>query len=86
MFTHHLPEEAMPWIAGARDVFDEMVVFIDEQRATPGTVSRAEKVASRVLPNKAETWYGADGPSLVAACKGDFGEMPVAIVFDNAEN
>lgn len=62
----------MPWIAEARNVFDEMVIFIDEKRATPGTVSRAEKVASRVLPNKAETWYGADGHSLVAACKGDW--------------
>ena len=72
VFTHHLPEEAMPWMADARDVFDELVIFIDEKRATPGTVSRAEKVASRVLPNKAETWYGADGHSLVAALKGDW--------------
>jgi hypothetical protein len=72
MFTHHLPEEAMPWIAEARNVFDEMVIFIDEKRATPGTVDRAKKVASRVLPNKAETWYGADGRALVAACRGDW--------------
>jgi len=72
MFTHDLPEEAMPWVAEARNVFDEMVIFIDEKRATPGTVSRAQQVASRVLPNKAETWYGADGPALVAACKGDW--------------
>ena len=72
IYTYHLPEEAMPWIAEARNVFDEMVIFIDEKRATPGTVSRAEKVASRVLPNKAETWYGADGHSLVAACRGDW--------------
>ena len=62
----------MPWIVEARNVFDEVVIFIDEKRATPGTVSRAKKVASRVLPNKAETWYGADGHSLVAACKGDW--------------
>jgi hypothetical protein len=72
MFTHHLPEEVMPWIAEARDIFDEMVVFIDEKRATPGTVSRAKEVASHVFPNNAETWYGADGHSLVAACRGDW--------------
>jgi hypothetical protein len=62
----------MSWVAEARNVFDEMIIFIDEKRATPGTVARAEKVASRVLPNKAETWYGADGHALVAACKGEW--------------
>ena len=62
----------MPWIAAARNIFDEVVVFIDEKRATPGTIDRANEVASRVLPNHAETWYGADGHALVSACEGDW--------------
>jgi hypothetical protein len=72
IFTHHLPEETLPWIGEARDIFDEMVIFIDEKRTTPNTVDRAKSVATRVLYNKADTWYGADGPSLVAGCKSDW--------------
>ena len=72
LFTHHLPAESMPWIAEARSVFDEMVIFIDEKRVTPGTMARAEKVGSRVLSYKADTWFGADAASLVASCESDW--------------
>jgi hypothetical protein len=58
--THDLPEESIPWMAEVRDVFDELVIFIDEKRVTPGTVRRAEKVATRIHYHKAETWYEWD--------------------------
>ena len=70
--THHLPEEAIPWMQEVRSVFDELVIFIDERRATPGTVTRAEGVGTRILANKAETWYAADRLAMLAACESDW--------------
>ncbi len=72
IFTHRLPEEALPWVAEARDVFDELIVFVDEKRATSDTIERAQTVADRVIFNKADTWYGADGISLISSCAGDW--------------
>jgi hypothetical protein len=70
--THDLSEEAMPWMTEARRVFDELVVFIDEKRVTPGTVARAEKVATRVHHHKADTWYDWDLGSMARACQSDW--------------
>jgi len=67
-----LPEEALPWVAEARDVFDEMIIFIDEKRTTPETIARAQTVADRIIFNKADTWYSADRISLISACTGDW--------------
>jgi hypothetical protein len=58
--THHLPEESMAWITDARNVFDEVIVLIDQKRATPGTVARAEKVATKVVRNNRDIWYDPD--------------------------
>jgi hypothetical protein len=69
VFTDHLPAAAMPWMAEARGIFDELVVVIHEKQATPGTQLRARKVASRVLQNKADAWYEADVLAVVAECK-----------------
>ena len=62
----------MPWIAEARNIFDEMVIFVDAKRATSGTVARASKVATRVVSHNADTWFGANGVSLVAQCESDW--------------
>jgi hypothetical protein len=70
--THHIPEEALPWITEARNVFDEMVIFIDEKRVTPGTLAHAKRVGSRVVNYKAEGWLDMDCLSMVTACESDW--------------
>jgi hypothetical protein len=70
--THHLPEESMPWMAEARKVFGELVVFIDENRATAGTESRAKSVGTRVHHFKAKTWYDSDWGAMARACDSDW--------------
>jgi hypothetical protein len=70
--THDLPEESMPWMAEARSVFDELVIFLDEKRVTQGTVTRAEKVATRVQYHKAETWYEWDRGAMARACESEW--------------
>jgi hypothetical protein len=70
--THHLPEESMAWISEARNIFDDVIVLIDQKRATPGTVARAEKVATDVVRSNRETWYDPDRFSLLADCRGDW--------------
>lgn len=72
MATHDVPEESMPWMEEIRNIFDGLVIFIDEKRVTPGTVTRAEKIASRVLYHKAETWYEWDQGAMARACESDW--------------
>src|SRR6202030_804767 len=67
-----LPEVAMPWMAEARSVFDELIVFIDENRAQAGVVNRAKEVANRVHLYKADTWYEWDLGSKARACESDW--------------
>ena len=73
--THDLPEESMPWIMEARDVFDGLVIFIDEKRVTPGTVARAEKVGTRIHYHNAETWYEWDLGAMGRMCGSDWAFM-----------
>src|ERR1700704_2141572 len=70
--THHLPEESMAWVSEARNMFDEVIVIIDQKRATPGTLTRAEKVASSVGRNNGEAWYDPDRFSMLAGCDSDW--------------
>lgn len=70
--THDLPAESLPWMEEVREIFDELVIFIDEKRVTPGTVARAEKVGTRVHYHKAETWYEWDLGSMARACESDW--------------
>jgi hypothetical protein len=70
--THHLPEESMPWMTEARRVFGELVVFIDENRVTAGTESRARTVATRVHSHKVDTWYDGDWGAMARACESDW--------------
>jgi hypothetical protein len=70
--THHLPEESMPWMTEARGIFGALVVFIDENRVTPGTESRARSVATRVHSQKFDTWYDGDRGAMARACESDW--------------
>src|SRR3954470_18172568 len=72
LVTHRLPEESIPWMAEVRAVFDELVIFIDDNRVQPGTVDRAKKVGSRVHNYKADTWYEWDLGSKARACDADW--------------
>ena len=54
--THDLSEEAVSWMEEARSVFDGLVVFLDEKRVTPGTAARVQKVATRVVPYRVDSW------------------------------
>jgi hypothetical protein len=70
--THDIPEEAMPWMAEVRNIFDGLVIFLDETRITSGTVARAEKVATRVLYHTAETWHDWDRAAMARACDSEW--------------
>lgn len=70
--THDLPEESLPWMEEVREIFDELVIFIDARRVVPGAIERAEKVASRVHRHDAETWYEWDLGSMARACESDW--------------
>jgi hypothetical protein len=62
----------MSWMAEARSVFDELVILIDEKRATPGTIERAQKVATRVAYNKGDTLYDPDRFSVLTSLDSDW--------------
>lgn len=70
--THDLPPESLPWMEEVREIFDELVIFIDARRVAPGAVARAEKVASRVHHHDAETWYEWDLGGMTRACESDW--------------
>jgi hypothetical protein len=72
LVTHDLPPESLPWMEEVREIFDELVIFIDANRVTPEAESRAEKVASRVYHHKAETWYEWDLGSMARTCASDW--------------
>ena len=72
LVTHDIPEESIPWMAEVRDIFDELIIFIDEKRVTPGTVNRAREVGSRVHYHKAETWFDWDLAAKARACESDW--------------
>lgn len=62
----------MGWISESQKVFDEVIVLIDQKRATLGTVARAEKVATKVVLTNRDNWYEPDRFSLLADCKSDW--------------
>lgn len=72
MATHHLAEQAVDWIRHARDVFGEFIIFLDENRLTPGTLERAESVANRVYRRRADKWYDLDFGSMASACESEW--------------
>ncbi|MBA3881521.1 MAG: hypothetical protein H0X73_02155 [Chthoniobacterales bacterium] len=70
--THDLSDEAVPWMEEIRDVFDELVVFLDEKRLTTGTLPRIQKVATRVERYTADCWYDWDLASMARECKSEW--------------
>jgi hypothetical protein len=72
LVTHDLSEESMLWMDEVREVFDELVIFIDSRRVTPRTPERAAKVATRVHQYDTVEWYQWDLGSMVEACQSDW--------------
>jgi len=70
--THHLPEESLPWMIEAREVFGELEIFLDANRLTPGTEARARSVATGVHYSRVDHWYDADWGAMAAACGSDW--------------
>jgi hypothetical protein len=70
--THHLPEESLPWMDEARRVLGNLVIFIDANRATPGTDARATSVATDVHHFEVDAWYDADWGAMARACESDW--------------
>src|SRR4051794_35890214 len=70
--THHLPEESMAWVTEARNIFDEVIVLIDQQHVTPGTLARAEKVATKVVRNNCGLWRDPNRFSLLSGSESDW--------------
>ena len=72
LVTHDIPEEAMPWMRAVRDVFDELVIFIDKKRVSPGTEARAKEVGTRIHHHKADEWFQWDLAAMARACESDW--------------
>src|SRR3954453_23849278 len=70
--THDLSEEAVTWMEEARSAFDGLVVFLDEKRVTPGTAARVQKVATRVVPYRVDSWYEWDISEMARQCDSDW--------------
>ena len=66
--THHLPEESVAWFLEAKGVFGQLVIFIDEQRVTPGTIERARKLGTRVVLHQSPSWYESDFGAMARSC------------------
>jgi hypothetical protein len=72
LVTNDLMPQSLPWMAEAREIFDELVIFIDKRRATAGTLHRAHKVATRVHPYQANAWYDWDLGAMAKACESEW--------------
>jgi hypothetical protein len=70
--THHLTEEAMPWMKRAREIFGRLVIFIDQARAFPGTEARAREIASVVYLNESAAFFGSDFKAMIRACESEW--------------
>ena len=70
--THHLSEEAVGWFSRFRDVVDEIVAFVDEERAVPGVHERLRRIGARVFSSHAPTFYESDFARMWATCEGDW--------------
>lgn len=70
--AHDIPEEAMPWLERAREIFGRLVVLIDAPRAVPGVFARAEAITPLVHASDSDTFFGVDFRSLPVLCESDW--------------
>ena len=72
LITHHLSDEALGWFSRMRTIVDELVVFLDEARATPRLRERLGSIGARVHAIHGAAFYNFDFASMAAACQGDW--------------
>jgi hypothetical protein len=72
LLIHQLNADAVPWMVEAARIFDELVIFIDEQRALPGVHERARETGARVCSSYAPTLYRSDFRQMMASCAGEW--------------
>lgn len=72
VITHKFTDEAIEWFARARSILDELVVFVDEQRAAPRVHALAHQIADRVYSSDAATLYGSDFAHMIGTCRGEW--------------
>lgn len=72
LITHQLSEEAAGWFSDLRQIVDELVAFVDEDRADPAVRERLEKLDARIFKTRGPVFYNFDFAEIVAACAGDW--------------
>lgn len=72
IITHQLSDQAMGWFSGFKEVVDEIVAFVDEERASSGVHERLREIGARVLSSHAPTFYELDFAQMWAACRGEW--------------
>lgn len=72
LITHQLSEEAVGWFSVARRVVDELVAFVDEDRAAPDLDEKLCSLGARIINTRSPAFYKADFAAMVAECRGDW--------------
>jgi len=57
----------------ARNIFGELIIFLDDKRITAGTESRARSVGTRVHHHRADAWFDWDLAAMARACESELG-------------
>lgn len=72
LITHQLNDEAFGWFSRLRNIVDELVVFVDADKAAPDLYHRLRKLDARILKSDTAAFYNLDFKKMVAACEGDW--------------
>jgi len=72
LITHQLTEETDAWFADVNKVVDELVAFVDEERAAPDVRPRLEKFGARIFKTRGPAFYNFDFAEIIRACAGDW--------------
>ena len=72
LITHQLSDEAVEWFSGVRGIVDELVAFVDEDRAAPDVDVKLQHLGARILNTRSAAFYNADFAAMVAACRGEW--------------
>src|SRR5205807_8806961 len=60
LITHQLSEEAAGWFSNVRQIVDELVAFVDEDRADPAVRERLETLDARIFTTHGPVFYNFD--------------------------
>jgi hypothetical protein len=72
LITHQLSEEAVGWFSRMRNLVNELVAFVDEDKAAPDLYDQLRKLDARILKTGDAAFYNFDFKKILAACDGDW--------------